>query len=81
MFSNCKSLETIILSNINLSNIISISHMFDGCSKLKEIDIGSKNSGNQSIINDYSFMFNNCTSLERIDLSYLKGSIIHNSMK
>ena len=37
IFSGCKELEYLDLSNFNTSNVTDIFFMFAGCSKLKEI--------------------------------------------
>ncbi len=39
MFSECKSLKNINLSNFNTTNVTDMSQMFKGCDFLKEINL------------------------------------------
>ncbi len=70
MFSLCRSLEKVDLSDVDLSAIESAGYMFSGCSSLKQIDLsglGSKSSRCRYL----SGMFYDCSSLKSLDLSCL----------
>ncbi len=43
MFSNCRSLTSVNLSNFNTKNVIGISYMFAGCTSLTNLDLSSFN--------------------------------------
>ena len=63
MFKGCKELTSINLSNIETSNLQSISNMFEGCESLKIIDFPNLNITN---LNEESLknVFLNCKNLE-----------------
>ena len=65
MFSQCTSLVSIDLSNIDLSKVTNMKSMFYGCSKL-EIVIFPETTQN---LPDTSYMFQSCTALKSIDFS------------
>ena len=52
-----------------------MSHMFDNCNTLKQLDLSSFNT--EQII-DMSNMFENCTSLKELDLSSLNTNQVKN---
>ena len=65
MFSQCTSLVSIDLSNIDLPKVTNMKFMFSGCSKL-EIVIFPETTQN---LPDTSYMFQSCTALKSIDFS------------
>ena len=66
-FGEFKNVEDIInIENLDLSLATSISHMFDGCSSLKKLDLSTFNTKN---VIDMSGMFNNCESLIELNIS------------
>ena len=67
MFSEC-SFESIDLSNLNTPKVENISHIFEGCSSLKETNLTNFNNAE---IKDISYMFSKCSSITSIDLSIL----------
>ena len=52
MFSGCKSLTNINLSNFNTQNVTNMSFMFAGCSSLKKEKIITKN---YQILNEFEY--------------------------
>ena len=66
MFSECKYLTNINLSNFNTQNVINMSFMFKECESLTNINLSNFNTQN---VADISFMFYRCKSLRNIDLS------------
>ena len=59
MFSGCKSLKEINLSNFNTNNVTNMSYMFWECSSLKEINLSNFNTDN---VTNMSNMFNGCSN-------------------
>ena len=66
MFSFCKSLTDIDLSNFNNQNVEDMSYMFYGCDSLTNINLYNFNTQN---VKNMSYMFFFCKSLTDIDLS------------
>ena len=66
LFSECKSLKNIDLSNFNTQNITDMSYMFYKCYSLTNIDLSNFNTQN---VTNMSYMFYECNSLINIDLS------------
>ena len=66
LFSGCKSLTTIDLSNFNTQNVTDMSYMFSYCNSLTTIDLSNFNTQN---VTNMSSMFYYCNSLTTIDLS------------
>ena len=66
IFSDCYSLTSINLSNINTINVESINFMFSSCISLSSIDLSNFNTNNVIYM---CFLFNNCSSLNYINLS------------
>ena len=64
------------LSNINATNVIDMSLMFSGCSKLKEIK-GIENFITDKVKNMFS-MFHTCSKIVYLDLSNFNTSNITN---
>ena len=77
MFDNCKSLLSIHLKKLDLSNTTNIEYMFNGCTSLKEVVIFNLNI---SFVKNYSYMFNNCISLEFIHLFNFNNKV-NNTME
>lgn len=67
MFADCKTIETIDLSPLNVSYLNSVSDMFHGCSKLKNIVWGNTKVHAKAMY----YMFVSCSSFESIDTSFL----------
>ena len=65
-FSNCGSLISVNLKELDTQNVISMTRMFDACFALKEIDFSNFNTSN---VQDMSGMFQACGNLEELDLS------------
>ena len=68
MFSNCKSLKQLKLSNFIKSNITDMGSMFSNCTFLKTIDVSGWDTSN---VTNISYLFNNCSNLN-VDISELK---------
>ena len=66
MFSTCRSLTSLNLSNFNTSNVTSMSSMFQSCNSITSLDLSSFNT---SKVTDMSYMFTGCDSLKELDLS------------
>ena len=66
LFSECKSLTNIDLSNFNTQNVTDMRSMFRGCKSLKNIDLSNFNTQNVTYM---CCMFNKCNYLTNIDLS------------
>ena len=66
MFSECKSLTNIDLSNFNTQHVTNMSYMFNRCNSLTNIDLSNFNTQN---VTNMKSMFYSCTSLTNIDLS------------
>ena len=70
MFSKCEALESVLLPKI-IRSISSFTYMFDGCKKIKSIDLTSlRFSTPDSMVS----VFNGCKSLESVNLSTLDTS-------
>lgn len=67
MFADCKSIETIDLSNINTEHVATFKGTFMNCYELKNL----KWSPNTNKACNLSHMFANCKSMENIDLTGL----------
>lgn len=71
MFSGCKSLESLNLSNFNTSNVTKMNWMFNDCWNLRNLDVSGFNTSNV-IYMDY--MFQECNALKGIDVSKFNTS-------
>lgn len=60
----CKNVEEIDLSGVDLSNVSSITSMFNGCKKLKKITWGPFDTKN---VKSLYYVFAGCESLENVD--------------
>ena len=70
MFSGCKQLVYLDLTNFYLENIINTEYMFEDCYKLKEIKFNNDTKTNN--LKKMNTMFQNCHSLEYIDTKIFK---------
>ena len=66
IFTKCKNLIIIDLSNLNTYNVTNMSNMFRGCDSLTSIILSNTNTQN---VTNMSNMFRGCNSLTSIDLS------------
>ena len=73
MFSGCKLLTTLDVSDFKTQNVIYMDYMFDGCELLKIIDVS--NFDTKSVTN-MSFMFYGCKALETIDVSNFNTQLV-----
>ena len=71
MFSNCKKLESLDLSNFDTSNVTNMNMMFYYCENLTSLDLS--NFDTSKVTNMYG-MFENCNKLVDIDLSSFNTS-------
>ena len=75
MFSKCEALEAVLLPKF-VRGISNFTYMFDGCRKIKNIDLTSiKFSSPTSMVS----VFYGCTSLESVNLSTLNTKEIKNA--
>ena len=66
MFSDCLSLTSINLTNIDTSNVINMVSMFNGCKSLTSLDLFNFNTEK---VTNMNWMFAYCESLTSLDLS------------
>ena len=66
MFSSCKALTSLNLSNFNTEKVTDMQGMFKECSNLTSLNLSNFNTEN---VTDMSGMFYGCTKLESLDLS------------
>ena len=66
MFRNCSSLQSLDVSNWDVSNVIDFIYMFDSCSSLQSLDVSNWNVGNATGMGN---MFYSCSSLQSLDVS------------
>ena len=64
MFSECKQLLSLDISEWNTNNVTDMSYMFNGCSKLSSLPDLSK--WNTSDVTDMSYMFSGCKKLSSL---------------
>lgn len=74
LFSNCKNLTTLDLSNFNTINVKSMSNMFTNCEKLTTLNLSNFNTSKVFNMND---MFYTCNSLTTLDLSSFNTSKVN----
>ena len=67
MFSDCKYLTSLNLSNFNTQNVKNMSYMFYNCEHLINLDLSNFDTHN---VNNMNHMFFNCNSLKKLDLSF-----------
>lgn len=75
IFSDCAKLTSLILEDIQASNLQDMSCMFDGCESLKELDLSTFDT---SQVTDMSMMFGWCSSLKNLNLATLDTSQVTN---
>ena len=66
MFSSCKQIKKIDLSNFKTNEVTDMSYMFDFCTNLKEINLSNLNTKN---VKNMSNMFSRCANLSLINTS------------
>ena len=66
MFSFCRSLTSLDLSNFSTTNVTDMSYLFYECRNLMSLDLSNFNTANVTAMN---VMFSFCSSLTSIDLS------------
>lgn len=66
MFSGCKYLESLDISNFDTANVTDMGYMFKYCFKLKLLDLGHFNTAN---VVSMCEMFQECESLEYLNIS------------
>lgn len=66
MFSGCKSLTALDVSNFDTSHVTDMSHMFAECESLTALDISGFDT---SHVTNMSYMFISCKNLNTLDLS------------
>ena len=66
MFSSCKALTSLNLSNFNTEKVTDMQGMFKECSNLTSLDLSNFNTKN---VTDMNGIFYGCTKLESLDLS------------
>ena len=76
MFSGCKSLESIDITNFNTSTVKNMRWMFANCQKLTTINLKEIDT---SQVTDMSYMFQNCSSLANLDVSSFDTSQVKNT--
>lgn len=64
MFFGVKA-ENIYFENVNTSETLNMSYMFDGCDKLQELDLSKFDTKK---VTNMSYMFNNCRELKKLNL-------------
>ena len=75
MFSYLDNVDTLDLTGLDTSNMISMSYMFYNSNSLKSINLSNFNTSKLLYANN---MFNGCTSLESLDLSNFNTSKVTN---
>jgi len=75
MFSSCKQITKIDLSNFKTKEVTDMSYMFYFCSNLKEVNLS--NLSTENVIN-MSNMFSNCSKLSLIDTSSFNIKNVNN---
>ncbi len=66
LFSGCRNLKSVDLSEFDTSQITDMSEMFRGCSSLRSLDVGNFDT---SQVTNMSEMFGGCSSLRSLDVS------------
>lgn len=73
MFNNLTTITGI--NNFNTTNVIDMSYMFDGCSRLSSLDLSNFVTDN---VTDMRAMFSECTSLENLFISNFNTARVTN---
>ena len=71
MFSGCKVLTSLDVSNFNTSNVTNMNDMFSYCSGLTSLDVSNFNTSNAT---NMQSMFDNCRILTSLDVSNFNTS-------
>ena len=66
LFSYCRNLTTLDVSNFDTSNVTTMNSLFMSCSNLKTLDVSNFDTSN---VTDMNRMFSNCGSLTSLDVS------------
>ena len=66
MFSSCKNLKTVDLSEFDTSSVNNMANVFNDCTSLESVNISSFDT---SSVTTMAGMFNNCPSLRSLDVS------------
>ena len=72
MFSECFSIKEIDFTNLDVSNVQNMSHLFHLCKSLENIHF-SENFDTSNVL-DMSYMFEDCTALHDIDINKFNTS-------
>ncbi len=75
MFSDCSSLSSLDLSNLNTINVNDMKYMLSNCISLTSLDLSNFNTIN---VNDMSYMFSDCRSLTNLNLTNFKTINVNN---
>ena len=75
MFSSCKALTSLNLSNFNTEKVMYMSNMFYNCNKLTSLDLSSFNTAEVTKMDN---MFRSCTDLTSLDLSNFNTAKVTN---
>ena len=75
MFSGCRSLTNLDVSNFTTDNVTNMSDMFNNCSSLTVLDLSNFNTDN---VTNMSEMFNWCSSLTELNLSKFNTTNVTN---
>ena len=66
MFYNCRCLEKLDLTMMNVKEVKDLSFMFEGCSALRTLNLGGWSTGSATYM---SHLFSGCSSLKELDLT------------
>ena len=66
MFKDCKSLQTLDITNFNTEKVTDLSYMFDNCISLESVVLNHIDTRNAR---DISYMFANCKKLKSLSLN------------
>lgn len=73
MFSGCKNITSIDLSDLDVSNVKTTTYMFSGCTNLSSIDFDNWNTSN---LESTKYMFNQCQGITSLSLFNNLSSLI-----
>ena len=75
MFSYCKELTSLNLSNFDTSNVTDMTYMFHDCEELTSLDVSSFDT---SSVTNMAWMFSGCSYLPSLDVSNFDTSSVTN---
>lgn len=78
MFSNCRGLTSLDVSEFNTSKVTNMGHIFQNCESLATLDISGFNTSN---VDNMSDMFDHCQSLTSLDVSGFDTSNVTTMMR